>query len=121
MSHGKVAAVGKGCLDQLVLNTQVLKTVVEVSVGHVDGQLLQHIRFLGVKVESHLGQPIKRPWVVDLVVEQHAGGVPLVHQLRDLMQCEIKDKVTSLNAYWVGRAGKWGKRAGRVQEERNMV
>lgn len=71
-------------LDQLVLDSQVLKSIVELGVGHLDGQLLQHVRLLGIKVEAHLAEPLKRLGVVDLVFDQLPGHVPLVDQLSDL-------------------------------------
>lgn len=91
LGHGQVAPVGEGCLNQLVLHAQVFKAVVEVGVGHVNGQLLQHVRLLGVEVEPHLGQPVKGPGVVDLVVEKQSSSVALVHQLSYLWEGEKED------------------------------
>ena len=50
----------------------------------MDGELLQHVRLLGVKVEPHLGEPLEAAGVADIASEEHASGVPLVDQLCDL-------------------------------------
>ena len=84
LSHGQVAPVGERSLDQPVLHSEVLEAVVEVGVGHVDGQLLEDVRFLGVKVEPHLREPLEAAGVGDLVGYEHPRGISLVDQLRDL-------------------------------------
>ena len=84
LGHGQVAPVSQGCLNQFVLHAEVLKPVIELGVGHVDGELLQDIRFLGVKVESHLGEPVEVASVRHFVGDQHPCGVSLVNQLRNL-------------------------------------
>ena len=48
------------------LNAEVLESVLELGVGHVDGQLVQHLRLLRVEVEAHLAQPLKVAVVVHL-------------------------------------------------------
>ena len=50
----------------------------------MDGQLLEDVRFLGVKVEPHLREPLEAAGVGDLVGYEHPRGVSLVDQLRDL-------------------------------------
>lgn len=66
------------------MNTQVLKPIVELGIGHLNGQLLENICLLGVKIEAHLAQPVKGLGVVDLVFDQGPGHVTLVHELGDL-------------------------------------
>lgn len=67
LGHGQITPVSEGGLDQLVLYSQVLKAVVKLSVGHLNGQLLQHVRILWVKVEPHLTQPVKTLGIVHFV------------------------------------------------------
>ena len=50
----------------------------------MDGELLEHIGPLRVKVESHLREPLEIAGAGDLVGQQHPGGVALVNQLCDL-------------------------------------
>lgn len=69
LGHGQVAPVCQGGLHQLVLYPQVLKAIVKLSIGHLDGQFLQHIRVLGVKTEPHLTQPVKTLWIVHFVFQ----------------------------------------------------
>jgi len=40
LGHGQVASIIQGGLDQFVLHAEVLKAIVELSIGHVDRQLL---------------------------------------------------------------------------------
>ena len=84
LGHGEVAAIGERGLNQFVLHAEVLKPVVEVGVGHVDRELLEDVRFLGVKVEPHLREPLEATGVSHLVGDEHPRGVSLVDQLRDL-------------------------------------
>lgn len=84
LGHRQVAAVSEGRLDQLVLHSQVLEAIVKFSIGHLDGELLQDVRLLGVEVEAHLAEPLEGLGVVNLVFDQGPGHVPLVHQLCDL-------------------------------------
>ena len=84
MRHGKVAAVGQRGLNKFILDSQILEPVVELSIGHVDGQLLKDIGLLGIKVESHLREPLKAASVGDLVGEQRPTSVSLVDQLSNL-------------------------------------
>ena len=86
LSHGEVAPVGERRLDQFLLHTEVLKAVVELGVSHVDAQLLQHVRVLGIKVEAHLCQPVKRLRVVDAILHENAGHISLMYQLCYLHQ-----------------------------------
>lgn len=86
LGHGEIAPVGQRRLDQLVLNTEVLKAIVELGIGHLNGQLLQNVCLLGIKVEAHLTEPFERLGVVDLVLDQRPGHVALVHQLGDLRE-----------------------------------
>ena len=95
LCHGQVAPVGERGLNQLVLYTEILKPVVEVGVGHVDGELLKDVRFLGVKVESHLGEPLEAACVCHSVGDEHSSRVSLVDQLRDLVGGE-QQNMTSL-------------------------
>lgn len=89
LRHGQVAAVGQGRLHQLLVHAQVLEAIVELGIGHLDGELLQHVRLLGVEVEAHLAEPFEGLGVVDLVLHQGPGHVPLVHQLCDLKHREV--------------------------------
>lgn len=84
LRHGQVAAVGQRRLHQLVLHTQVLEAVVELGVGHLNGELLEDVGLLGVEVEAHLAEPLEGLGVIDLVLDQSSAHVSLVHQLRDL-------------------------------------
>lgn len=84
LGHGEIAAVCQRGLDKLVLDTQVLKAIVELGIGHLNRQLLQDICLLGVKIEAHLAEPLKGLGVVDLVLDQSPGHITLVHQLSDL-------------------------------------
>jgi hypothetical protein len=49
----------------------------------VDGELLQDVRLLGIKVESHLAQPLKVPIVVHPGLDEGAQRRALVHILDD--------------------------------------
>ena len=84
LCHCQIAAVGEGCLDQLVLNTQVFEAIVKLGIRHLNRQLLQHVRLLRVKVEPHLAEPLERLGVVDLALDQGPGDVSLVNQFCDL-------------------------------------
>ena len=53
-------------LYQFLLNSEIFEAVLELGVGHVDGELLQNIRLFGVKVESQVFQPLEVLVVVDL-------------------------------------------------------
>lgn len=86
MSHGEVAAIGQWCLYQLVLDTQILKSIVEFGIGHVDAELLQRIILLRVKVEAHLTQPVKGLGVRHLVLDQVPCHSSLVDKLVDLQK-----------------------------------
>ena len=78
LGHGEVAAIGERSLNQFILNAEVLKAVVKVSISHVDGELLEHIGLLGVKVESHLREPLKAAEAGHLVRDEHSSRVTLV-------------------------------------------
>ncbi len=84
LRHGQVAAVGQRRLHQLILHAQILEAVVELGVGHLDGQLLEHVGLLGVEVEAHLAEPLEGFGVIDLVLDQSSAHVSLVDQLGDL-------------------------------------
>ena len=53
-------------LYQFLLNSEIFEAVLELGVGHVDGELLQNIRLFGVKIESQVFQPLEVLVVVDL-------------------------------------------------------
>ena len=53
-------------LHQFFLNSEIFEAVLELGVGHVDGELLQNIRLFGVKIESQVFQPLEVLVVVDL-------------------------------------------------------
>ena len=55
-----------------------------MGVCHVDGQLLQDVCLLGVKVESHLCKPFEAPGTADAISDEHSCHVTLVDQLSDL-------------------------------------
>lgn len=76
--------VGEGRLHEFLLHPQVLKAVVELGIGHLNAQLLEHIRVLGVKVEAHLGEPLEGLVGGDSVLDESPGDIPLVHRLYDL-------------------------------------
>ena len=84
LCHCEVAAVGERSLNKLLLDSEVLKAVVELGVCHVDTQLLQDVGVLWVKVETHLSEPVKRLGVGHAILHQHASHVPLMYQLRNL-------------------------------------
>jgi len=102
LRHGEVTPVSQWCLHKLVLDTQVFKAIVELGVGHLNGQLLQDIRVLGVKVHAHLHQPIKWLGALHLVADQHASDVSLVDQLCDLSHVEHKHSslVSAMHSFW---------------------
>lgn len=59
LSHRQIASVCEWSLYEFLLNTEILKAIVELGIGHHDAQLLKDISVLGIKVEPHLTQPVK--------------------------------------------------------------
>ncbi len=55
----QIAPVSERSLDQLVNNTQILKAIIKLCIGHFDGQLFQYIGLLRIEVETHHLQPFK--------------------------------------------------------------
>ena len=81
-----------------------------MGVGHVDRELLQNVRFLGVKVEPHLREPLEGACVCHFVCNEHSRGVSLVYQLSDL-----RERKEGGRERW--REGREGERArGRERE-----
>ena len=74
---------------QFVNHSQVLKAIVEFCIGHVNGELAQWLWVLGVKVEPHLAEPHEVLGVVDIVLHQSTGHIPLVNELCDLNYTNI--------------------------------
>ena len=66
------------------MHPEVLKAVVELGVGHLDRELLEHVSVLRVEVETHLPEPVERLDGGDAVRDEVARHVALVHQLADL-------------------------------------
>lgn len=97
LGHGEIAAVCEWCLHQFVLHSKVLKPIVELSIGHVDTELLQGVALLGVKVEPHLAQPIKGLGVGHLVLDQVSGHCPLVDKLTDLKAMIVIRKIPCMS------------------------
>jgi len=91
LSHCQVAAVCERSLHQFLLHAEVLKAVVELGVGHMDAQLLQHVGVLRVKVESHLREPVERLRVGDAILYEHASDVSLMNQLCNLHRTHHRD------------------------------
>ena len=92
LRHGEVAAVGDGRGDEALLHAEVLETVVELRVGHVDGQLLEHVGLARVEVEAHLAEPLEALVGGDALGHQAPShGAPvhvLVHQVLQLLSAD---------------------------------
>lgn len=89
LGHGQIAAVSCLIVHQLLLHSQVLKAIVELGIGHMDGQLLENVRLFGVKVEAHLTQPLKRLGIVDFLAHHFSCYITLMYQLFDLYRKRI--------------------------------
>ena len=82
LSHGKITAICQGGLNKLVLNSKVLKAIVELGIGHVDWKLLKNIFLLRVKVEPHLTKPFKSPGTCDLCTDQLPCHITLMNMFK---------------------------------------
>ncbi len=79
----QVAAIGEGRLHEAVRNTEVLVTVREGRVGHLDGESVQRLLDLTVEVEAHLREPVEVAGGLDTLRHEKADDVPLMHKLGD--------------------------------------
>jgi hypothetical protein len=55
----------------------------------VYAKLLKHIRILGIKVETHLTQPVEGFGTDDTVFDKHTSDVTLMNQFSDLRKKAI--------------------------------
>ena len=81
LSHYDVAPVIARGPRRLLLQALVLGNVVELGVGHVDEELIEHVGMLGVMVEAHRAQPLKVLIAGLLVLDEQPEPAPLVHVL----------------------------------------
>ena len=71
------------------MHSQVLEAIVELSIGHLDGQLLEWVRVLGVKVEPHLTEPVEGFGAGYFVLQQLTGHITLMHKFSDLSKYRV--------------------------------
>ena len=83
LGHRQITAIRQRRLDQSILDAQVFESVLEAGVGHVDRQLFERIRLLGIEVEAHLTEPFERFGVRHFRLDQIARHRALVHELVD--------------------------------------
>ena len=71
-------------MHKFILHSQILKTVVELRIGHVDWELLENIFLFRIEIESHLGQPLEGFGSRNFLLDENTYGVTLMYQLDDL-------------------------------------
>lgn len=79
----EIAPVGEWSLHELLGNTQVLKTIEELSISHPNVQLLEYFLVARVEIEAHMVQPAELILGVNFLSDQLLGHFTLVHQICD--------------------------------------